>query len=56
MVISTEEGGMRLSRWGWSPYETDDDRAAEIDVLSPIVEVVSDQSDAEVVVVQVQMC
>ena len=42
---------MRLSRWGWSPYETDDDRAAESEVLSPIVEVVSDQSDAEVVVV-----
>lgn len=42
---------MRLSRWGWSPYETDDDRAAEAEVLSPLVEVVPDRSDAEIVVV-----
>ena len=42
---------MRLSRWGWSPYETDDDRAAEAGVLSPLVEVMPDRSDAEIVVV-----
>ena len=42
---------MRLSRWGWSPYETDDDRAAEAEVLSPLVEVGPDRSDAEIVVV-----
>ena len=42
---------MRVSRWGWSPYETMEDRAREAEEVSRVADVVADQTDAEVVVV-----
>jgi phosphoglycerate dehydrogenase-like enzyme len=42
---------MRISRWGWSRYETEADLAAESACLSEILEVVPPRSDAEVLVV-----
>lgn len=41
---------MRLSRWGWSPYETSEDALQEARALSDLVEVGQGRSDAEVVV------
>lgn len=42
---------MRLSRWAVSSYETDEDLARERDALSPHVEVLGRDEDAEIVVV-----
>lgn len=42
---------MRLSRWGRSPYETNEDMVLEAEALGALVEVVPEGSDAEIVVV-----
>ena len=42
---------MRLSRWGWSPYETQEDARLERRCLAPLVTIVPDSADAEIVVV-----
>jgi D-3-phosphoglycerate dehydrogenase len=51
VVISTEEVDMRLSRWGRSPYETQEDLRIEREALEKHVEVLAEGADAEIVVV-----
>ena len=42
---------MQLSRWGWSPYETEEDMSLERTALSGVVDVVADGMDAQIVVI-----
>jgi lactate dehydrogenase-like 2-hydroxyacid dehydrogenase len=42
---------MRISRWGWSRYETPEDLAAEAKALEGLLEVRPPREDAEVIVV-----